>query len=125
MAIQIKSRKAKARRLQNYIRDKLRTIFKRYQDNMIDKLKPLNIAFYETNPEENIKDQVMGQSGSDIILSSAAKEIFPITIECKNQEGFENIYKAWHQAVTNTKVIGEKSVVVIKSNKRIPLAIID
>ena len=55
-----KSSKAKGRRLQNYVRDKLREVY---------------IKLWTKAPRlemDDIKSQTMGMSGEDIVLSPAA-----------------------------------------------------
>ena len=61
------SSKAKGRRLQDFVRDKLRGLFTKLED-------------------DDIKAAIMGESGEDIKLSPAARKIIPYSFECKNQE---------------------------------------
>lgn len=63
------SAKAKGRRLQQQVRDLLRTIG-----------KPRGLV------AEDIESRGMGQNGVDLILSPAAKKVFNLSIECKNVE---------------------------------------
>lgn len=76
--------KGKGRRLQDYVRDTLRLIFK-------DKLE-----------NDDIKSAIMGTSGVDIVLSPAGKKLIPFAFECKNQEKL-NVNKALLQAESNAK----------------------
>ena len=76
------SGKAKGRRLQNKIRDLL-------LEHFSDKLEP-----------DDIRSQIMGMSGEDIVLSPAARKLFPFSLECKNQEKL-NIWSSLEQAETN------------------------
>ena len=76
------SAKAKGRRLQQWTRDKL-------------------IEELDIHPED-IESRSMGAGGEDLIMARAAREKFPYSIECKNQEK-----------------------VVIKKNNVKPLVIID
>ena len=39
----------------------------------------------------------MGDSGEDILLSPAARKLFPFSVECKNQEKL-NIWSSLEQA---------------------------
>jgi hypothetical protein len=80
----VRSRKSKGRKLQNYIRDIFRSIFK------------------EQLELEDIESRQMGGAGTDIVLTPAAKKIIPFDIECKNQEKF-NLNSAMKQAVDNAK----------------------
>ena len=59
--------KAKGRRLQNLLRDKLRTAMPGLE-------------------EDDIQSQTMGMTGEDIVLSPAARKKIPYSFECKNQE---------------------------------------
>jgi hypothetical protein len=84
MGISTRSRKAKGRKLQDYVRETLRYIFR-------NKLE-----------DDDIKCAIMGQNGEDLVLSPAAKKLIPFAIECKNQEKL-NIHSALKQAETNAK----------------------
>ena len=83
-----KASKAKGRRLQNWVRDKLRTAF------------ITNWTKIPRLEEDDIKSQTMGMTGEDIILSPAARQIIPYSFECKNVERL-NIWSAINQAETN------------------------
>jgi hypothetical protein len=93
-----KSSKAKGRKLQNNVRDLLRE------------------AFTSLEPDD-IKSQIMGMSGEDIVLSPAAQKKIPYSFECKNVERL-NIWDAIDQAKSNC---GERTpVVVFKKNHKDP-----
>ena len=76
------SAKAKGRRLQQWVRNLL-----------IEKL--------EVHPED-VESRSMGAGGEDLIMARAAREKFPYSIECKNQEKV-NIWESYSQAVENSK----------------------
>ncbi len=78
-----RSGKAKGRRLQNKIRDVL-------LEHFSEELEP-----------DDIRSQVMGMSGEDIVLSPAARRLIPYSFECKNQEKL-NIWSALEQASENS-----------------------
>ena len=59
--------KAKGRKLQNLLRDKLRVAYPSLED-------------------DDIKSQTMGMPGEDIVLSPAARRKIPFSFECKNVE---------------------------------------
>ena len=64
----------------------------------------------------------MGSSGEDIIMGKQTREVFPYSIECKNQEAV-NVWKAYEQAQENS---GDyEPIVVLKRNKSKPLVLID
>ncbi len=96
------SAKAKGRKLQQWMRNLL-----------IEKL--------EVHPED-IESRSMGAGGEDLIMARAAREKFPLSIECKNQEAI-NIWKSYEQACENSGKY--EPVVVIKRNKSKPLVVID
>ena len=96
------SAKQKGRKLQQWMRDLL-----------IEKLG--------VHPED-IESRGMGSQGEDLIMARAAREKFPLSIECKNQEAV-NVWKSYEQASENS---GEyEPVLVIKRNKSKPLVVID
>ena len=96
------SAKAKGRKLQQWMRKLL-----------IEKL--------EVHPED-IVSRSMGAGGEDLIMARAAREKFPMSIECKNQEKV-NVWEAYKQAEDNSG--NYEPVVVIKRNKVKPLVVVD
>ena len=96
------SRKAKGRRLQQ-----------QFMQLLIEKL--------DIDPED-IESRAMGSGGEDLIMSKAARQKFPYSIECKNQESL-NIWKAWEQANGNKGLY--EPLVVIKKNGVKPLVVLD
>ena len=94
--------KAKGRKLQQWMRNLL-----------IEKL--------EVHPED-IESRSMGAGGEDLIMARAAREKFPMSIECKNQEKV-NVWEAYKQAEDNSG--NYEPVVVIKRNKVKPLVVVD
>ena len=96
------SAKAKGRRLQQWFRDLL-----------IEKL--------DIHPED-IERRAMGAGGEDLIMARAARQRFPYSIECKNQESI-NVWKSYEQAQENSK--DYEPVVVLKRNNTKPLVLVD
>ena len=96
------SAKAKGRRLQQWFRDLL--------------IEKLNIH------TEDIESRSMGAGGEDLIMARAAREKFPYSIECKNQESV-NVWKSYEQAQENSK--DYEPVVVLKRNNTKPLVLVD
>ena len=96
------SAKAKGRRLQQ-----------QFMQLLIEKL--------DIDPED-IESRAMGSGGEDLIMSKAARNKFPYSIECKNQESL-NIWKAWDQANGNKGLY--EPLVVIKKNGVRPLVVLD
>jgi len=96
------SAKAKGRKLQQWVRDKL--------------IEHLNV-----HPED-IESRSMGAGGEDLIMARAARQKFPHSIECKNVEKL-NIWDAYEQSSSNC---GDyEPIVVIKKNGKKPLVVID
>lgn len=71
MANTVASRKAKGRRLQQEVATRIGQL--------------LNL---KVGPDEMIATREMGQPGTDVRLVGLAKEMFPFSIECKNQESW-------------------------------------
>jgi hypothetical protein len=95
------SAKAKGRRLQQWVRDKL--------------ISQRGIK------EDDVQSRSMGAGGEDIMLSSDARHYFPYSIECKNQEKV-SIWKAYEQAESNSGKY--EALLIIKKNGKEPLAIV-
>ena len=102
MMMKTQSRKAKGRRLQQ-----------QFMQLLIEKL--------DIDPED-IESRAMGSGGEDLSMSKAARNKFPYSIECKNQESL-NIWKAWEQANGNKGMY--EPLVVIKKNGVRPLVVLD
>ena len=96
------SAKAKGRRLQQWFRDLL--------------VSKLGIH------KEDIESRSMGAGGEDLIMARSARQKFPYSIECKNQEKI-NIWESYKQAEDNSK--DYEPVVVIKRNNSKPLVLVD
>lgn len=96
--------KAKGRRLQQLVRNRLRERF-------ADPKEPRHVPLVP----EDFQCTLMGESGSDIKLSPAAARQMPFDIECKNTETASPW--AWmKQAKANTKP-GRKPLVVFTRNR--------
>lgn len=92
-----KSSKAKGRRLQNLVRDKLRA------------------AFSSSLEEDDIKSQTMGMTGEDIVLSPAARKLIPYSIECKNVERL-NLWQCLKQTESNVHKDCSPALVIKRNN---------
>ncbi len=75
------SAKAKGRKLQQWMRDKL-------------------IEELDIHPED-IESRSMGAGGEDLIMARAARQNFPFSIECKNVEKL-NVWDSYDQASANS-----------------------
>lgn len=92
-----RSAKNKGKRLQNSIRNRILEHFP---------------AALEA---DDVKSTTMGEAGVDLLLSPAAKKLFPYSIECKNQEKL-SIWSALRQAELNAKE-GTTSLLVFSRNR--------
>ena len=98
-----RSAKNKGKRLQNKIRDIILEKF--------DSLEP-----------DDVRSITMGDSGEDILLSPAARRLFPFSVECKNQEKL-NIWSALEQAEENS---GDHTpLVIFKRNRSKTYAVLE
>ena len=96
------SAKAKGRKLQQWVRDKL-------------------IYHFEFD-EDDIKSTSMGAGGEDVQMSPEARQYFRYSIECKNTERV-NVWKSYEQAESNAK--NGEPLLIIKRNGHKPLAVLD
>ena len=96
------SAKAKGRKLQQWVRDQL-------------------IEHRDIHPED-IESRSMGAGGEDLIMARAAREKFPYSVECKNQERL-NLWEAYSQAEANCG--DHQPVVFLKKNNHKPLVLVD
>lgn len=59
------------------------------------------LAVYKLLKPDDVRSTSMGASGEDVLLSPAARELFPYSVECKNVERL-NHSAAWDQTVSNS-----------------------
>ena len=96
------SRKAKARYLQNIVKDKVIKLFKL--------------------PSGAIRTSNTGEGGEDLkLLSLTAKKVFPYSTECKNSEMHRGLYKHFKQAKGHNH---REPLLVVKKNREPALAIV-
>ena len=98
-----RSAKNKGKRLQNKVRDLLLETF--------NQLEP-----------DDVRSITMGDSGEDILLSPAARKLFPFSVECKNQEKL-NIWSALEQAENNSN--GHTPLLIFKRNRTKTYAVLE
>ena len=84
-------------------------------------VRDLLIEKLEVHPEDKER-RSMGAGGEDLIMSRSAREKFPYSIECKNQESL-NIWKSYEQAQQNSG--NYEPIVVLKRNNVKPLVLVD
>jgi len=97
------SAKAKGRKLQQAVRDAI-------------------LTQYPTLEPDDVRSTSMGAGGEDVLLSPAARKLFPYSVECKNLAKIA-VYNYYTQAETNSSKY--EPLVVIKQNRSKPLAVID
>ena len=90
-----RSAKNKGKRLQNKVRDLI-----------LEKFNTLEV--------DDVRSITMGDRREDILLSPAARKLFPFSVECKNQEKL-SIWSALEQAEENS---GNHSPLVIFKRNR-------
>ena len=98
-----RSAKNKGKRLQNKVRDLILEKF--------NQLEP-----------DDVRSVTMGDSGEDILLSPAARRLFPFSVECKNQEKL-NIWSALEQAEDNSG--NHIPLVIFKRNRTKTYAVLE
>jgi hypothetical protein len=77
--------------------------------------KNLILEHFPQLEPDDVVSTLMGDSGTDIKLSPAARKVFPYSPECKNQEKL-NIWASLEQAEKNTKD-GTAPVLFFKRNR--------
>ena len=104
MAITTASAKAKGRKLQQLVRDKV-----------------LELLARQGVVADDVKSTGMGQGGEDVQLSPLARKYLPVSIECKKYAKFA-VYGPYEQA---EKASGAyEPLLVIQGDRKIPLAIV-
>ena len=98
-----RSAKNKGKRLQNKIRD-------------------LILEKFNSLESDDVRSITMGDSGEDILLSPAARRLFPFSVECKNQEKL-NIWSALEQAEENSG--DHVPLVIFKRNRTKTYAVLE
>ena len=99
-----RSRKNKGKRLQNKVRDLLLEQFK------------------DVLEQDDVRSTTMGDSGEDVLLSPAARKLFPFSVECKNQEKL-NIWSSLEQAENNSG--SHTPLLIFKRNRTKTYAVIE
>lgn len=102
-AIKVSSRKAKGRRLQQWVRDAI-----------LDRFSQFGLT------EKDVRSVPMGVNGVDIQLSEAASKLIPWDIEAKNHKKMA-VFQLYKQACGH----GNNPCLVIKQDRDNPLVVID
>ena len=98
-----RSAKNKGKRLQNQVKDLI-----------LEKFQQLE--------EDDVRSTTMGDSGEDILLSPAARKLFPFSVECKNQEKL-NIWSSLEQAENNSG--SHAPLLIFKRNRTKTYAVLE
>ena len=98
--------KAKGRRLQNWVAQKIS-----------------EITGYPWGKDQPIEPRQMGQSGSDVRLEEKVRRVFPFTVECKNQERWD--IPAWIEQAKKNRYPDTYWLLIVKKNRHEPIAILD
>lgn len=101
----IKARKAKGRRLQQWVAEQISSI--------------LGIPY---GKDSDIESREMGQSGTDIKLYGEAQERFKYSVECKSAERWD-IHNSIKQAKSNQKKDTDW-LLIMKRSREEPVAIL-
>ena len=96
------SAKAKGRNLQKWVVSKL-------------------VEHLDLNPDD-LESRPMGSSGEDVIMGVQSSEVFPYSVEFKNQEK-GNVWASYEQSEANCGK--HQPLVVIKKNHKKPLVVVD
>jgi hypothetical protein len=104
VAITTASAKAKGRKLQQLVRDKV-----------------LELLARQGVVADDVKSTGMGQGGEDVQLSPLARKYLPVSIECKKYAKFA-VYGPYEQAVAASGTY--EPLLVIQGDRKIPLAIV-
>ena len=101
-----RSAKNKGKKLQNLVAEKLREM-----------LQPFGVV------EGDIKSTIMGDQGEDVQLSPRARDLIPVSIECKSHARMA-VYSLYEQAEKEAEGTENQPVLVIKANRKQPLVVI-
>jgi hypothetical protein len=97
-----RSAKAKGKRLQNWARD-------------------LILENFPTLQKDDVRSTTMGDTGEDVQLSPAARQVVPFQIECKNKSHV-SVYSWYKQAQSHGP---HEALLIIKEDESEPLVVVD
>lgn len=104
--ITVKSAKAKGRKFQQFVAERI-SVF-------------TGIPF---GKDELIRSREMGQSGVDIVLLGRALDLFPFSVEAKNQEKIS--LWAWIKQAKENQKEGTDWLLFCKRNREDPIVVMD
>lgn len=85
-------------------------------------VKKILKTFSQLEPDD-VVSRSMGAGGEDIMLSPAARKLFPYSIECKSKASYA-FYKDYEQATANCPK-GSEPILIAKANRKKPVVIMD
>lgn len=106
MSITVKSRKQKARKLQNWIAKKISKLLK-----------------IPCGKDKDIQGREMGQSGTDVKLYGNALKLFPFSIEAKWQENWS--VHGWMEQAKDNLIDDTDWLLCCKRNRENPIMLVD
>jgi len=105
------SAKAKGRRLQDWVVARI-------------------LNYWPQLTSDDVKGAIMGESGEDVKMSTLAKKLLQIAIECKNRERL-NVWAEYDHAKSHTVLENKNSqlhrepILIIKKNNKKPLVVVN
>ena len=87
-----------------------------------NKIRDLILEKFDSLEKVDVRSITMGDSGEDILLSPAARRLFPFSVECKNQEKL-NIWSSIEQAEENSG--NHAPLVIFKRNRTKTYAVLE
>lgn len=78
---------------------------------------------FPTLEPDDVQSRSMGAGGEDLMLSPAARKVFPFSVECKSRASFA-FYKDLEQAKYNCPE-GSQPLLVCRGNRKKPVVIVD
>lgn len=104
--ITVSSAKAKGRNLQNWVCKKVS-----------------DITGFQWGKDSPIESRSMGQAGIDVRLENPVLDLFPFSVECKNQEHWA--VTQWIEQARINQIAGTSWLLVAKKNRTKPVVIMD
>jgi hypothetical protein len=101
------SRKAKGRRLQNWLAQKISEL--------------IGLPY---GPDQPIEPRQMGQNGVDVRLDNEARKLFPWSTECKNSEKW-SLSETMKQVQANMYENTNWLIVLNKNRQKTPIVVLD
>lgn len=95
---------------------------KKHKARTLQKIAAKDIREVFNLPDEDAISRPMGSGGSDVIMSRAAIEKFPFSVECRNQEKI-NVWSSFEDCERNAKKDKRTALLMIKRNFSDPMIV--